>query len=85
MTVFELIKSERCNENAMIKFLSAIIYGTIRGVVSGLLDADEIEDIFGDPENDARNFGINTSVKVLLNMDAELILKEAANDTTRTT
>ena len=36
-------------------------------------------------KNDARNFGINTSVKVLLNMDAELILKEAANDTTRTT
>lgn len=85
MTVFELMKAEQFDEDAMIKFLSAIIYGTIRGVVSGLLDADEIEDIFGDPENDARNLGINTSVKVLLSMDAKTILKEAANDTTRTT
>lgn len=85
MTAFELMKAEQFDEDAMIKFLSAIIYGAIRSVVSGLLDADETEDIFSDPENDARNLGINASVKVLLNMDAETILKEAANDTTRTT
>ena len=82
MTLFELMKTGVFDEACMIKVLSAITLGAIKGIFSQILDRDEVDDIFGDSESDAINLGINASIKVLLNTDAKVFLKEAANDAT---
>lgn len=75
MTVFELIKSEQFDEASMIKVLSAITLGAIKGVLSEILGKDSVDDIFGDAESDAESMGLNTAVKAFLNMDARAIMK----------